>query len=382
MHFWQPGNREYHRFTGSESMRQFYVDKYAPEWTDPRNNWGAWTAVVPQMEQPAYAWFLTKDEQYLRRLTGWLEFTRAATYDGEPDYFKGSILYGLGNHEFCYTGYYLRQFPRALAALADAGRWPDPMPTAFYQAPALIEKAENGRYHWKMPTVAVRKEAGKAVPLRLEINVHRRPPKDQKYRYTVTGPDGGAVLEGEWDITEEHEATIAADAPAGTYRVNIEGLDPYVPYGSRHVRVVQAMRALRVPLSPPGTPEVIGFDPGQGLGTAFYYAMYWTHVPEDCEQFSVDFSLQTKDRYPPNWGRYHGLNRIAVWDPDRHVRWITQHQITAWDGPQVVTAEITVPQEHRGKLWRFTAPGWSRGIKPGPQLPPYVAVSPARWFQP
>lgn len=59
-----------------------------------------------------------------------------------------------------------------------------------------------------------------------------------------------------------------------------------------------------------------------------------------------------------------------------------QHQVTAYDGPEVVTAEVAVPEEHRGKLWRITAPGWSRGVTPGPGLPPYVAVSPARWFRP
>lgn len=382
MHFWQPGNREYHRFTGSEEMERFYVEKYAPEWTDPVKDWGGWRSVVPQMEQPAYAWRLTGDEQYLKRIAGWLTLTRVATYDGEPDYRRGTMIYGIGNLPFCYTGYYLQQFPAALAAIADSGEDPEPVSSAFYQAPATVEKTEDGAYEWKMPTIALSKRAGQTVPLRLQVNVGNRPPEGQIYRYTVTGPGGETVLEGSWDITAEETAILPAEAAAGTYRVHVTGIDTYAPYASSNVNHTRCMRGLRVPLSPPGVPEVVEFDPEEGLGSSFWYTMYWTRVPEDCAQFEVQFSLQTKDRYPATWAAAVALNRVGVWDPDGQLQWMEQHLIEQYDGPDTVTAQVAVPREQRGRMWLISAPGWSRGIRPGPELPPQVAVTPERWFTP
>lgn len=51
-------------------------------------------------------------------------------------------------------------------------------------------------------------------------------------------------------------------------------------------------------------------------------------------------------------------------------------------GPETVTARVAVPQEHRGRMWLISAPGWSRGIRPGAELPSQLAVGPERWFTP
>ena len=378
-HFWKPGNREFQRFTGSEEFTRWYVDEYARRWTAQRDLYttGAWADVCPQIESAAHAYLLTGEEYFLRRVAGWLNFTNCATYDGTPEFMRGYLvkLYD----PVCgpsYTAYYLRQLPYALYALHKSGTRPAPLPSAFHQLPAEFAKIPDSKlYEWRMPTIAVRKEADRDIPLSLRLN--RSKYVKTPFEYAVTGPDGTVLLEGTGAANEETTVMIPADAPVGAYRVSVTNRLSYTASSSSKLIFERSLPGLWLPISPAGVPEVLEFE-GDCVGRAYWKSQYWLHVPDDVAEFSLEFPLpggaSARDWAP--------LYRISILDPDGNVAWRHQNCFVDYEGPASITATVQVRPEHRGKMWQVALPGRSLGFRLDPRLPRMLATSPDRWFAP
>jgi len=380
MHFWKPGNRDFERFAGSEDFTRWYVEEYARKWAVQHDRFttGAWASVCPQIESAAHAYLLTGDLFFLRRTVGWLSYTRAATYDGDPDFMRGTIVRDynpVGGPS--YTAYYLRQLPHALFALERAGHRPAPLPSAFFQLPGEFQRLDGKKsWQWRFPTVAIRKESGQELPLLVRLNKPRW--KVAPFQYSLAGPDGTETMTGSIPAGEETRLVIASSALAGTYRLRITNRLGFVPTGSSKLTFERGLPGLWLPVSPPGVPEVLELNDGEPVGRGYWKAQYWLRVPKDMDELTIHFPLPG-GRAAQSWAP---LNRISVLNPDRKAAWRHQYCARDYKGPNRVTANIEVEPQHRGQLWQITIPGRSFGFSLGPRVPDILATSPDRWFSP
>lgn len=217
---------------------------------------------------------------------------------------------------------------------------------------------------FRTPTVALRKEADEPVTLffgLLRLQTYRQ--EDDDRRYWITGPDGEEVLSGDMSgigtfaNQPGREVVIPADAPAGVYRIHYE-------IRSQHKDSVEGfrnLRGIRMPISESGVSEVIVLDEPR-MGPAAVGAIhgppgYFFYVPEHVAKFSV---AEVYSRFGP-----------MIRNPDGEVMW---HHTEQGRG----NAEIIVPPEHRGRLWRIVGSDFIMD----PQIPPYYAVDRDRWFNP
>lgn len=379
-HFWKPGPRDFQRFSGDPDFTRWYIDKYARSFSTQQDVFttGAWAAVCPQIESAAHAYLLTKEIPFLRRVVGWLDYTRAATYDGAPAFMHGFLVrdYNPGCGP-SYTAYYLRQFPEALFALERAGHRPPALPSAFHQLPATVSKIPGTKeYDWQMPTVALLKAA--ARELRVTVRLNRCKYAKQPFGYALSGPDGDTVSQGTVQPGEPVEIRVPPEIPAGTYRLRVSNRLSFTPTSSSKITFERQLPGLWLPVSPPDTPEVLEIPAGDTVGRGYWKSQYWFRTSAELDTLTIYFPLPS-GRAAKSWAR---LNRISVLDASGRVVWRHQYCGVDDDGPKHVTAALEVPPEQRGKLWQVTLPGRSLGFTLDPRLPSVLATSADRWFHP
>ena len=256
-------------------------------------------------------------------------------YQGrDPAYCHGVSACGDGNLDMLFTSWYQKHLPLALHAFRQAGETPsDILPLAFHQQLAAQTR------------IAVRKTAGTALPLRIAG------------KYVITGPQGYPETQGH----AEGEIELPAAAPAGTYSIRVGG-------------------AVLLPISPPDTPEVL-LPPEDGrVDTAWQYVQHWFRVPEGVKSFQLTF-----DNTRPSTPYYRqSLRQVTIWDADGREAWAHRQLTRDYDASRkVVLAEVTVPPDQAGRLWRLTMPGMrTMPFRLGPELPRLLAHDPRRWFDP
>lgn len=347
-----PSDREFHRYTGDEEFREYYLD-FANLWGTHRMG-GRWLSGLgtPVADINEYAWRITGDDYYIRRVAGAVESLKATVYDGEPDFYRGFLTQP--GHQSMATSYWLDQFPLALGAVHEAGGNIQPIGKVFYTAtPDLV--------------IAVRKDADTPLTVQFAAQEFNGQADDDTMTYTITGPNE-TTLTGEWLLGRRirgettprragKDVTIPAEAPAGVYRITMDFENP-------------SIRRIDVPLSEPGTPEIIALAPGQSMpGADSNDVRYYFLVPEGVTSFWVDIPTPSLS-----------VNRSSIWNPDGERAWDWNYYAPAYDGPEPMRAVVTVPPEHSNKLWHITVPRRGRGFTMDPQIPPFYSVDPDRWF--
>lgn len=337
--------RDFVRYTGDPEFEEYflnYADHVGGHW-DPVG----WAAVgVPVIESNAHAWRLDEDDYRLRRLAHSVDWLKASVWDGKhPEYMRGLYARSSEHHAAIATGYLLRDFPLALAALHEAGYRPDPIPELF-------EIVGN-------PTVAFIKSANEPVPLRLRAMI--RPdwhnPGEGTATYTVTTPAGLEILQGKWKTKEELNLEIPADAPSGVYRLTVSDVKRFL------VPVVK----------PVDIPEVLIFEPGQEVVFGNRDNQLWFLVPEGVKHFQVEIPLGDS---------WMAASRSSIWSPDGERAWDLNYHRRTYTGGNPAKAMIEVPPGQDGKLWRITLPGPGTRFRMDPKIPPIYATDSLRWFDP
>lgn len=361
--FWHAGDREFYRLSGCPEHAKVLIDR-AWEWTFPRwtgfSHW-AGSARIPQWEPAACGYFLTGDERFLRRIEHYLDMLKAGLWHGpEPPYMQGTPLHGPER----VTGWSLHHFPQALAALHKAGVRLRPLPSTFPQRlhtprPVAVGGEEMFAH---FPDVVVRKREGAELPLFLglaggsQVVGLTRSLEGETWHYLIHGPDGALFDSGTWTSGQEHKALLPAEAPAGDYRL-------MVAHPS-----AQSDLGLMMPLSPPGTPEIMVFGADERIAAGNHReAQFWFMVPEGLDAFDIEIAAVR----PRN-------ARFSVWDAEGALAWdlLTERDIVQ------TRAEIAVPPGQDGRLWRITAPVLGFEFRMDPRIPPHYATEAGRWFGP
>jgi len=368
-HFWEPGDREYHRFTGRAEYVP-YLANASRYWATYRTS--PWSALNPPMiESTAYCYDLTGDETFARRAAYYLDYARTSvwTSDDKP-HLKGILANDLQlSRSSVFTGYYLSQFPLALALFERMGREPEPLAEAFYQMGNLKEAEDlgGGRYRYHYPVIRVKK--ADRTPLRLLMQLNRDAKADL-LSWEITDKDGRVVAKDSSPKAAPRWIDLAADLPGGVYTVRTSAELAMSPENM----AISALSfpGLQVPLSPPGTPEVMLVPREEGMGIALQKSQYWFHVPKGVSSFTIEFPVD-----PPN----QQARRISVWAPDGRLAWDWQKVVYGVKKPQTVRATIAVSPGQQGKLWRITAPGRITGFRLPPEIPATVAADRDKWFE-
>ncbi len=362
-HTWQPGKREFLRFSSDPKYREFYLAYARERGGESSLHW----AGRPHIEPNAFAWWLTGDEYYLRRLAGEIDWARQATYEGEKEWYRGMNIRRSVSAGPQFTSWYLYQFPLALAAFEAAGGEPAlPIPNRFMESgTAGVEPAEDG-YRQELPRIAVQKTGDSAIPV--ELSLSARDGGDASY--VLEGPDGEVLKEGRWNAEEVENIEIPADAPQGVYWVRVELVMP-----SRRTA------AIFLPATPPDVPEVIVDSEANFQHMGRDFNQYWFYMPEDIEIFEAEFTLQGGREY-----HRRPVRRVSLWDGDGKRVWdenVMMDHIETYDESKEVKAEVEVPAGQRGSIWRMTIPGDGVGFRiNSPEVRPIFATAPGRWFDP
>ncbi len=374
-HKWESDEWAFLRFTGCPEWREDVCMAYAEHFSAPEDRrWAAQDRIDPK----ALGWYITGDEYYLRRIAHELDWVLQATYEGEPEYYRGFHLRsGTGGSAALYTSWYLQHFPVALAVLEDAGREPEPIPNRFYQGAENTVELDEG-YLLEMPLVAFRKEKEREIPIHLEISRgDSRWSGSYTGRYRLYAPDGEVFMEGEWDMTQfDEHVVVPADAPEGTYRIETKAEVARLPSSRWRHRFLQG---LKIPITPPGTPEVMVPDKPI-LGLAVNEAQYWFKLPPGEDRLEVKFPV-----HPPHvMGSVSEVQRMSVWNGYEEKLWDKNTARIGWDewAKEIIPAVLDVPETQRGNLWRITLPGRSGGAEFVSEIKPVFSVSPDRWFDP
>lgn len=328
-HVWTTGPIDFYNFTGRDDAREFYqrLVEHHTDWQE--RGWaGAPSTLIPPV---VHGWQLTGDPYLLGRAAGLAELPRWAMYQGDgPAWQQGLYLRDRVHHDAIITSWIQKWYPLLIAALSEAAEPVEPI------APAFQHEFRKGE------VILVEKPDGNALPLRLSGN------------WTITSPDGTRFDSGSAGGVEE--VTLPAEAGGGTYRIETDA------------------RRLTLPVSPPGTPEVL-VSPSGGFGGSRDLAQYWFFVPEDMESFQITF----ENTGPPA----QDILQMGVWNPVGERVW--EHTVRRSDDntDQPVEARVAVPEEHRGTFWRITKPGAvTPGFQLDPHIPPRLSHSPSRWFKP
>lgn len=377
-HFWNPGDREFLRFTGSDAFATYYLD-YARQWGGQHNHVysGWWANEAPMIEAAAHAYLVTGDDFFLRRAVGDVDWVAAATYDGEPEYYRGAIVrhvYSAGYDSTTYNAYYLRMMPHALYAFEKAGGKPPPLPQAFFQTAAEVTRLKDkNAYRHRFPTVALLKKPDEPLVIRFTPRKYYFKKGKHAFRYRIVGPDGRVATKGKCDVLTGRDVRIPATASAGTYRVHVEG------ESEKGRTWYKSGLALHVPLSPPGTAEVLECGPRAPMSSAAIQSQYWFQVPAGIRSFWVDFPMPEVQKAAPGGLE---LQRLTVWDSQGRPAWRRQFPTAEYQGPQPLRATVKVPPEMQGRVWGVTIPGRTMGFSLDPAIPHIFATSPDRFFIP
>ncbi len=367
-HFWESGDREYHRFTGRPEYEPYFLNA-SKFWATYRT--GPWSALNPPMiESTAYAHLLSGDDVFARRAAYFLDYAKTTIWTDESrPYLQGIITNDIApTRTTVFVGYYLKEFPLALAMFERMGRRPEPLAEAFAQLGHLdeVEKADGERWRYRYPVIKIRKSAAQAVPLAFEIHGRKG-----DIAYEIVPPAGGTPIRGGGPAASVHQAVIPAASPAGDYTVRVESLVELPPDDVAFS--LRSFPGLMIPLTPPGTPEVFVYDRDRGVGNAQQKSQYWFQAPDDLGRLGIDFRID-----PPN----RQTRRLSVWNPAGELAWDRQLVTAGQKQTQAVRAEIDVPPDQRGDLWRVTLPGRNTGFRLPDVVPNVLAVDRERWFLP
>ena len=368
-HTWREADQEFYRFTGSEEDRHMALNN-AIAWTSPRavgarlistRGWGG-----ARIGLSAFAWELTGDDFYVGRVAAGLESSVMSMYLGDVEYLRGVTGTGTG-HGSVPTGW--AGIGRALWVLEQAEEIPEPVHNPFLLSADQVGNEDYNEF--RMPEVFVRKDEDKPVPLHFDARGRGRdgvePPRQyEPYSYEISSMDSDAEFSGTWRAPARVD--IPADAPRGVYRVELTGRiaypDDLVPSygeteGAARSRFQRRRNRLFLPASRPDTPEVIRGDRDEdGTSVAAPGLGYWFRVPEEVEEFWIEFT------------RGSGY-RVSLWNPDGER--VFDHSYTDSLPDRV---EVEVPTEHAGEFWRAT--GGSFTIDP--RIPPYFSVRRGKWL--
>lgn len=370
---WETGDRDFLRLTDDTEFRdKLYLGRIVPVSTsefEPDH----YNRRVPQYPTKVHAWRITGDDDYLRRVAAAVEMGTALIGDGEtyPDYQIGYIhrnncprpTTGGDTDYTVFTGQFIRWLPLGLRALADAGYWPDSIANSALVTPLAVDRDDGFN---RAVIVTIRKETDdQPVPLHLRAwNNHWSPgpmSDDIVATYRVVDPSGEIVTSGSWDFSKRPfvrgintlDAEIPASVPAGVYQVEV---------------LFSGAGAVAMPITGRDTPEVFQVEPGQTVASP-NHGSTWFMVPPGVESFWIDVRPDKR-----------GL--AMVWNPDGERVWNQGDHWLPIDHPEwnnnSLRAEIEVPAEHAGKLWRITYGG---NFRIDPQIPHVFSTEPGRWFE-
>lgn len=366
-HTWRGEQQKLYQFTGDDMDRRLALNN-AIAWGSQRRMGsrlsGADVGAGAPPALSAFTWSLTGDDFYLKRAAAALDMINICVYDGEVDYLRGSWRH-LGHAYLPLRNARWDGPAMAMAALDKAGYKPEPAHNPFQIFPLKIEVEDETMYVFRLPPAYVRKTGPEAVTL--YIDAHGRGLYNSyPFPYELTNLADGTKLSGTW--TPPERIHIPADAPEGTYRVDLRGKVPYGKKGetiTKDRRKALEKRVARVfyPLGDPYTPEIMTFE-RHPEGTPVTAGMqgYWFMVPEGISEFWIAFSGREVDRY-------------SVWNPEGKRVVDVYGSAEEAESGQI---KITVPPGQDGKLWRATGGGFLLD----PKIPPYFSVTREKWFLP
>lgn len=331
-HPWNTGPREFLRYTGDARAREFYValSERELDWQDL--GWAdTLSTLIPSS---SYGWRLTGDEKALRRIEGFLEAAKWATFTGqEPRHYQGYTVLGQGEKDMLFTSFYQQWFPYLLGTLQAAGRRAEnPIP------PTFVQKLGKGA------RIIVEKEAGKPVELRLPASC------------VIKGPGGEDFIEVPEPASSKGSVTIPANAPAGAYIVRFN-----------------APISLKVPVTEPGTREVVFFGEGAPVETAGGFVQHCFFVPPGTKSFRLELEEMPLDG--------QSARQVVVWNPEGKEAWAFRQTAAEKSSRQKREALLEVPSGMDGKVWRISQPAkTSLRFTVDPALPRLFSHSADRWF--
>ncbi len=359
--FWNPGYRDYLRFSRSAEYQRFYLD-YADHWTSPETAHigDHYPESYPMIEPAAFAYELTGDPRYLRRVRHFVDEAREATYDGLPAYNVGMRVRGVNRGAAPqYTGYFLQHLPLALHALAKGGPV-EAEHNRFFQLPT----AGDAGVVWEFPRVKLRKQG--ALPLSFKLPVLKAIPGP--WEVEVQGP--GWQTRKAWEPMAAMELEIPADAPEGEYEVAIRGKSAQ-PFGAYW----KTLPGVYFPLSPGGTPEVFALDAKGWVGPAYRSSRYAFRVPEGKRK------LEFRCRFVTERAKDCTLVRVTLWN--RAGKCVGRFQADRADlsAPEA-TFTVEVPETEVGEIWELVVTHPHAGVGFDKAIAPWVAAERGKWFQP
>ncbi len=352
---WDTGDREFHRFTGCETYRDFYLNRHAKRATSERI-WSNWNRRHPQWQIKAYAWELTEDPFYLRRISHAVDHTTALAGDWNPyvqeartaerEPWQLGIWEGnsFGGHYAFFTAYSLRWLPHALWALNAAGERPAPIYSTFNAAIPNPHPADTQ----PQLTVILRPEGKRSVPLSLSLGRDRHlgalpaPPPGLTAHYTLLTEDNSPIAEGTWRPGDEHTLPLPDDTAEIILQLTFNKPDAVIG-----MPLLESGSGGEVILTQPNSPT-----PAVG------WRSLWFFVPKGVSKFEVIQSSPSAE----------------ILYPDGSVAW---NATQTTDTPRQTT--VYAPPNSQNKLWRINRPGHAQLSD---NIPPVFAVEPDRWFMP
>lgn len=364
--FWRPGDENFYRYTGCEEHGRLALNQ-AIAYSSPmtygfRHRWDF--VSFPYIQQAAFAWQETGDTYYLDRVAGYLDYARRMIYDGDLEYGRGSLVQGSTSRGIV-TGYYMNQFPLALAALESSEYVPTPIPEPFLINGAMVEGGDPDVYQFQTPPVIIRKDRDAMIPVSLAHRYSGR--GDGLFNaYSVVDPAGNEILVGDWPLDNLlRRVEIPAEAPDGNYTIQYSGKIPLPSAPEQRARVIRNQGLIRLPATPPDVPEVMLFpssEEGTQVAAGRPEIQYFFLVPEHVSEFWIEFTGTSGD-----------LSRVSVWDADGQRVW---DQSYVSERPERVV--IPVPADQAGRVWGASGATFLLD----PRIPPYFSQTRGKWFDP
>lgn len=344
---WDTSDREFLRYTDDEAFKEFYLDRQVARSVDVRRT--GFNRRNPMYPPKAFAWKLTGDDFYLRRTVNAIDTCLALVMDdpSQPDYLQG-VWHGstAGRGYTFFTPTHLRWFPHALWAVAQAGERPPPVHSIFVADLPRWTESDESRHRLTLASIKA-PDAPLVFNLALagDYFVPARVAEGSEAYYRVTAPDGETVLEGVWSMSDRESLEVSPGVASGVYQLELR-----YPENSRG--------AFDLPATETGRPEIVVVSPDETTPSVGWRSL-WFEVPEGVENFRV---------------LKHGPEAVIL-DPEGNPAWSAQKKPVN-DGEPV---SIQVVAGQSGKLWQAKEAGH---LQLGPEIPPFYAVEPDRWFAP
>ncbi len=358
---WRMADQKFYLFTRSEAHQPvarnsaivFTGDRTFVNRSTYQGEGGAGTDVA---DLTTYAWRHTGDPYYLGRLAAELDYLKYGAYEGDVDYFRGTLP-GRG-HGFI-SPEVADGVPYAMAVLAELDYLPDPIHNPLVISAEWIDRHNPDVVKFILPTVYVRHQATNPLQVMFDARGQGHSSFECRFHYAITGPQN-FQLEGEGVAPE----TLEVEAKPGQYRIEVGGRVPIPEAIDDRSWLIRRVGSWYFPLTPWDVPEVIHFEP-EATGTPVRTTAqgYWFFVPEGVTEFWVEFG---------------GGLRLSVWNPDGERVWDRSMTRSEWTEAAPERAIIAVPAEQSGKLWRATGSSFTID----PQIPPYFSASRLKWFNP